>query len=118
MNRKKYLILYVLKILEANTDFKHTMTQKQIAEWLSDVMPCDRKTVGRNIKALTEIGYPIIKTGSGYYLGGKKFGTEEIARFSGAEMRDYEESLKNLRDLGNVLDTAKEEGRKEGLKEA
>ena len=46
------------------------------------------------------------------------FGTEEIARFSGAEMRDYEESLKNLRDLGNVLDTAKEEGRKEGLKEA
>ena len=64
MNRKKYLILYVLKILEANTDFKHTMTQKQIAEWLSDVMPCDRKTVGRNIKALTEIGYPIIKTGT------------------------------------------------------
>ena len=84
MNRKKYLILYVLKILEANTDFKHTMTQKQIAEWLSDVMPCDRKTVGRNIKALTEIGYPIIKTGSGYYLGGKKFGTEEIAFILGA----------------------------------
>lgn len=79
MNRKKYLILYVLKILEANTDFNHTMTQKQIAEWLSDVMPCDRKTVGRNIKALIEMGYPIVKTGSGYYLGGKKFGTDEIA---------------------------------------
>ena len=45
------------------------------------------------------------------------FGTEEIARFSESEMRDYEESLKNLRDLGNVLNTAKEEGRKEGRKE-
>lgn len=79
MNRKKYLILYVLKILEANTDFNHTMTQKQIAEWLSDVMPCDRKTVGRNIEALIEMGYPIVKTQKGCYLGGKKFGTDEIA---------------------------------------
>ncbi len=41
------------------------------------------------------------------------FETAEIARFSESEMRDYEESLKNLRDLGNVLNTAKEEGRKE-----
>ena len=45
------------------------------------------------------------------------FETAEIARFSESEMRDYEESLKNLRDLGNVLNTAKEEGRKEGRKE-
>lgn len=41
------------------------------------------------------------------------FETAEVARFSESEMRDYEESLKNLRDLGNVLNTAKEEGRKE-----
>ena len=41
------------------------------------------------------------------------FETAEIARFSESEIRDYEESLKNLRDLGNVLNTAKEEGRKE-----
>ena len=45
------------------------------------------------------------------------FEAAEIARFTETEMKDYEESLKNLRDLGNVLDTAKEEGRKEGLKE-
>ena len=45
------------------------------------------------------------------------FETAEIARFSESEMRDYEESLKNLRDLGNVLNTAKEEGRKEGREE-
>ena len=45
------------------------------------------------------------------------FEAAEIARFTETEMKDYEESLKNLRDLGNVLDTAKEEGWKEGLKE-
>lgn len=45
------------------------------------------------------------------------FETAEIARFSESEMRDYEESLKNLRDLGNVLNMAKEEGRKEGREE-
>ena len=45
------------------------------------------------------------------------FETAEIARFSESEIRDYEESLKNLRDLGNVLNTAKEEGRKEGIEE-
>ena len=44
------------------------------------------------------------------------FEAAEIARFTETEMKDYEESLKNLRDLGNVLDTAKEEGLKEGLK--
>ena len=62
MTAKKPLILYVLKILEANTDKEHPMKQTQIAEWLNDVMPCDRKTVGRNIEALIEMGYPIVKT--------------------------------------------------------
>lgn len=84
LNRKKYLILYVLKILESNTDLDHPMTQQEIAEWLNDVMPCDRKTVGRNIAALIEMGYPIIKTPKGCYLGGKKFGREEIAFILGA----------------------------------
>lgn len=84
MTAKKPLILYVLKILEANTDKEHPMKQTQIAEWLNDVMPCDRKTVGRNIEALIEMGYPIVKTQKGCYLGGKKFGTEEIAFILGA----------------------------------
>ena len=32
-------------------------------------IPCDRKTVGRNIGYLIEFGYPIVKLhGKGYYL--------------------------------------------------
>ena len=54
---------------------------------------------------------------TGRYVNKRLFETAEIARFSESEIRDYEDSLKNLRDLGNVLDTAKEEGRKEGIEE-
>ena len=60
---------------------------------------------GRYVNPYTDFGFK------------RLFETAEIARFSESEMRDYEESLKNLRDLGNVLNTAKEEGRKEGRKE-
>ena len=56
---------------------------------------------GRYVNPYTDFGFK------------RLFETAEIARFSESEMRDYEESLKNLRDLGNVLNTAKEEGRKE-----
>ena len=60
---------------------------------------------GRYVNPYTDFGFK------------RLFETAEIARFSESEMRDYEESLKNLRDLGNVLNTAKEEGRKEGREE-
>ena len=41
-----------------------------------------------------------------------------IARFQPEERQAYESSLKYYRDLKNVIDTAREEGRKEGREEA
>ena len=78
VEKKKQLILLVLKILESETDAQHTMTQTKIAGIISEIYPCDRKTVGRNIKILQEIGYPIIKTTKGFYMDGKVFSFEEI----------------------------------------
>ncbi len=43
------------------------------------------------------------------------FETAEIAKFTQKEYQDYEDSLKYYRDIKNSLDTAKEEGRKEGI---
>ena len=40
--------------------------------------PCDRKTVGRNIRDLTALGYPIVKTPKGFYMDGKAFSRQEI----------------------------------------
>ena len=60
MQPKKYLILLILKILESESDETHPLTQSQIARDLSEIFPCDRKTVCRNIAFLKKIGYPII----------------------------------------------------------
>ncbi len=51
-------------------------------------------------------------------LGFEKFGAAEIARFTPEEKEQYEENLKSYRDLKNVIDTAFDEGRKQGIKEA
>ena len=45
------------------------------------------------------------------------FELAEIAKFSPIEVRNYEDSLKAYRDLKNSIDTAREEGRIEGIKE-
>ena len=78
MNTKKHLILLVLKILENNTDSRWPKTQVEIANEISSVYPCDRKTVGRNIKFLIEMGYPILKTNRGYYMEGRTFNKKEL----------------------------------------
>lgn len=44
----------------------------------------------------------------------KVFEVAEIAKFTPDQVRSYEDSLKNYRDLKNSLDTAKEEGKIEG----
>lgn len=77
MPGKKYLIILILKILETNTDREQPLTQIKIAQQVSEVYPCDRKTVGRNIAFLREIGYPIVKTPRGFYMSGKQFTVEE-----------------------------------------
>lgn len=78
MRTKKQLILLILKLLESNTDERHPITQTEIANIISSVQPCDRKTVSRNIKFLKEAGYPIIKTTKGFYMDNKVFTKEEV----------------------------------------
>ena len=75
---KKYLIVLILRMLETHSDKTNPLTQVKIAEEISKVYPCDRKTVGRNIKFLTEIKYPIIKTSKGFYMDKQLFRCEEI----------------------------------------
>ena len=47
----------------------------------------------------------------------KLFEVAEIANFSEQERNEYEESLKNYRDIKNVVDTAREEGKLKEKKE-
>lgn len=78
MEKKKHLIVLVLKLLETESDAQHPITQTYIADTISKVYSCDRKTVGRNINCLIEMGYPVVKTTTGFYMDKKAFTLKEI----------------------------------------
>ena len=67
---KKTIILYVLNVLKLLSSKEYPISQSALTVYLNDIhIPCDRKTVGRNIAYLQEFGYPIKKiNGKGYYL--------------------------------------------------
>ena len=70
---KKVIVLYVLNILRVLSSAESPVTQTTICNYLNDIgVPCDRKTIGRNIEYLREFGYTIKKIGKGYYLDKSK----------------------------------------------
>ena len=108
MEKKKHLILLVLKLLETETDASHPITQTEIANIISEVYPCDRKTVGRNIKDLKELGYPIVKTTKGFYMNKKiftvaeiDFVTNAIVAANGMRVEEKEALANNVKDVLN-----------------
>ena len=78
MQSKKQLILWVLNVLNNESDENTPITQTKIADIISDMYHCDRKTVSRNIKFLQEMGYPIKKTSKGFYMERRVFSVEEV----------------------------------------
>ena len=63
---KKTIILYVLKMLEKGSSKENPISQTSIMKVINSLdVPCDRKTVGRNINYLIEFGYPIVKLKGG-----------------------------------------------------
>lgn len=67
---KKTIILYVLNVLKKYSSEKYPVSQSAICVYLNEIdVPCERKTVGRNIGYLIDFGYPIKKVpGKGYWL--------------------------------------------------
>ena len=88
MEKKKQLIVLVLRMLESETDAQHPLTQTEIAKVISDLYPCDRKTVCRNIKFLKEMGYPIKKTKEGFFMDCKVFSMEDVSFIEVEHMED------------------------------
>ena len=69
----KTIVLYVLNVLKVYSAKEHPVSQTAICKYLNEIgIPCDRKTVGRNVKYLQEFGYPIVHIPvKGYYLDGE-----------------------------------------------
>ena len=71
---KKTIIIYILNVLKRYSSEEYPVSQTAVCNYLNDIdVPCERKTVGRNIRYLIEYGYPIKKVyGKGYYLDKNK----------------------------------------------
>lgn len=64
---KKTIILHVFLMLYKGSSLKKPITQTQMANVINSLgVPCDRRTVGRNIKYLIDFGLPIFKVSGGY----------------------------------------------------
>lgn len=72
---KKTIILYVLDMLEKGSSRDNPITITNMTNVLNSMeIPCDRRTVSRNVDYLIEYGKPIIKMRGGgcYYIQGGK----------------------------------------------
>lgn len=103
MQTKKFLILFILKVLETESDPRNPMSQTVLAEYISQKYPCDRKTVGRNIKCLKEAGIPIVKTSKGYYLDKKRFTVDEIKFVKDAVLQSNGKTEAEKADIADRL---------------
>ncbi len=106
-NTKKYLIVLVLRTLESRTDAEHPITQTQIAKDISEIYPCDRKTVGRNIQFLQKLNYPIVKTSKGFYMDNMVFSVSDMkfveAAILTSDLKSDEEKAKLIKKLTSLM---------------
>ena len=75
---KKIIVVYVLNVLRLTTK-ERPINQTVICDYLNEIgIPCDRKTVGRNVEYLKEMGYPIVKVPNvGMYFDHENFSRNE-----------------------------------------
>lgn len=99
--------MWVFNILNSESDETRPITQTKIAKIISEVYPCDRKTVCRNIKALQKMGYPIKKTPKGFYIEGRTVSNREVdfvkSAILSAEGKSEEEKAALAEKIGAIL---------------
>ena len=75
----KVRMLVLLDILHELTDEEHVLNSKAfLAELLKRGYETDRRSVYRDIEALTEYGFDIVTTAKGFYLHNRRFTLAEI----------------------------------------
>lgn len=82
-NGQRLKALYILKILQENSDEKHLLKTQQIIDRLEGYgIPAERKSVYADISALKELGYEIVcvraRANGGYYLKNRSFELPEL----------------------------------------
>ncbi len=81
MENKKTILFRTYQILEKHSDPYHPIKQQEIIDLLAEKhdIQCDRKTVGRNVNSLRDMGYDIPNVGKdGVYLSSRKLENSEL----------------------------------------
>lgn len=101
---QKLKLLYILKILEEQTDEKHPMTTKELIQKLAEYdITAERKSIYDDMNQLVQFGYDIIsvssRTGGGYYMASRDFELAELKLLVDAVQSSRFITLKKSRQL-------------------
>lgn len=112
--KKKSTILYVLKILEEASSPINPISQQLITKTINLAgIPCDRKTIARDIDCLIDFGYEVVKIkGGGCYMvsSNQKFSVQDYRLISGcvnASNLDTEKKIElcnKIKKLINIIE--------------
>ena len=109
-NGQRLKALYILKILQENSDEKHLLKTQQIIDRLECYgIPAERKSVYADISALKELGYEIVcvraRANGGYYLKNRSFELPELKLLTDAVQASRLITVKKSRQLISKLET-------------
>ena len=106
---QKLKLLYIVKMLEENTDEQHPMSTAEIISRLeANGIHSERKSIYDDIEKLIEFGYDIIRVqsrlGGGYYLGTREFELAELKLLVDAVQSSRFITTKKSRELIKKLE--------------
>ncbi len=107
---QKLKLLYIVKILEKNTDENHPMsTQKLIEELAKCDISAERKSIYDDINQLVDFGYDIetnkSRTNGGYYIASRHFEISELKLLVDSIQASRFITLKKSRELIGKLES-------------
>lgn len=82
-NWQKYKLLKLLELLRQETDEQHPLSTNALCDQLAGMgIPCERRTLAKDIAVLNEIGYEVMWTWvgkeKGYYIEDRSFSVPEL----------------------------------------
>lgn len=106
---QKLKLLYLIKMLEENTDEKHPMSTPDIIKYLEGKgIHAERKSIYNDMECLSEFGYDVMQVqsrlGGGYYLGSRSFELPELKLLVDAVQSSRFITTKKSRELIHKLE--------------
>ncbi len=107
--KQKMKLLFLIKMLQENTDEHHVLTTQEIIDKLAaNDIHAERKSIYDDIRTLQDFGYDILQAGSrsggGYWLGSREFELPELKLLVDAVQSSRFITTKKSRELIHKLE--------------